>query len=184
MNVYDFDGTIYNGDSTIDYYLYVLKKKPVVIRFIPKQLFGILLYILRIIDKTKMKEYFYCFMRGIDHTKMVTGFWDLHEHKIYDWYLKAHKNDDIIISASPEFLLIPICNILGVKRLIASKVDPFTGKYNGKNCRGTEKVRRLYEELPKASINNFYSDSLSDQPLADIAKQAFIIDKGTVKKWN
>ena len=25
MNVYDFDGTIYNGDSTIDFYLYCIK---------------------------------------------------------------------------------------------------------------------------------------------------------------
>lgn len=28
MNVYDFDKTIYNGDSTIDFYLYSLRKKP------------------------------------------------------------------------------------------------------------------------------------------------------------
>lgn len=26
MNVYDFDKTIYDGDSTIDFYLYCVKK--------------------------------------------------------------------------------------------------------------------------------------------------------------
>ena len=32
MNVYDFDGTIYNGDSTIDFYIYALKSKPSIIK--------------------------------------------------------------------------------------------------------------------------------------------------------
>ena len=28
MNVYDFDGTIYDGDSTFDFYKYCMKKHP------------------------------------------------------------------------------------------------------------------------------------------------------------
>lgn len=44
MNVYDFDGTIYNGDSTIDFFLYALKRNPSVLRYLPKQVWGFVLY--------------------------------------------------------------------------------------------------------------------------------------------
>ena len=44
MNVYDFDGTIYDGDSTIDFFFYSLKKKPSLICYLPKQATGFLLY--------------------------------------------------------------------------------------------------------------------------------------------
>ena len=31
MNVYDFDDTIYAGDSTVDFFFYCLKKKPAIV---------------------------------------------------------------------------------------------------------------------------------------------------------
>ena len=35
MNVYDFDNTIYDGESTFDLFLFYLKKKPSLIRLMP-----------------------------------------------------------------------------------------------------------------------------------------------------
>ena len=43
MNVYDFDKTIYDGDSTIDFYLFSIKKDFTLIRYFPKQVFYIIL---------------------------------------------------------------------------------------------------------------------------------------------
>ena len=37
MNVYDFDGTIYDGDSTVDFFLHALKRNPSVLLHLPKQ---------------------------------------------------------------------------------------------------------------------------------------------------
>lgn len=37
MNVYDFDGTIYDGDSSVDFFLYALKRMPSLIRYAPRQ---------------------------------------------------------------------------------------------------------------------------------------------------
>ncbi|MDE6357601.1 MAG: haloacid dehalogenase-like hydrolase, partial [Eubacteriales bacterium] len=82
---------------------------------------------------------------------------------------------DIIISASPEFLLKPICEKLGIKYLIASKVDKKTGKYEGLNCYGAEKVIRLNKEMPNTEIREFYSDSFSDEPLAELADKSYIV---------
>lgn len=183
MNVYDFDGTIYNGDSTIDFFLYVLKHNPSVLRFFPKQAWGFVLYGTKRIDKTKLKEYFFSFLSVINTEELTESFWDQNQGRIFDWYLKQQKQDDIIISASPEFLLQPICDRLGIRCLIASEVDPQTGIFTGENCRGQEKVRRLDAGYNVTYIDSFYSDSHSDLPLAKIADKAFLVNKGVIKEW-
>ena len=183
MNVYDFDGTIYDGDSTVDFYLYSLKRNPALLRYLPKQAWGFLLYFCKRIGKTQLKEYFFSFLCGIEVQSTVESFWEQNQKKIYTWYLNQQKQDDIIISASPVFLLKPICNRIGIKHLIASEVDPKTGMFTGENCRGQEKVRRLTEEYNVTHIDCFYSDSRSDLPLAKIADAAFLVEKGVVKEW-
>ena len=183
MNVYDFDGTIYNGDSTVDFYLFALRSKPSLIRYLPKQLWGVVLYVLKRINKTRLKEYFFSFLPAIDAETMVEAFWNMNRNKIFDWYINQQKHDDIIISASPKFLLLPICNRLKIGCLIASEVDVKTGKFIGENCRGQEKVRRLQAEYNTVCIDSFYSDSLADLPLAKIAEKAFLVKKGLVTEW-
>ena len=184
MNVYDFDKTIYDGDSTVDFFLFVWKHQPSLIRYVPRQALGFLLYELKTINKTELKEYFFSFLSGIDAMKFADKFWEQNHRKIYRWYLEQQQPDDIIISASPEFLLTPICQRLEIRHLIASKVDVQSGRFSGKNCHGKEKVHRLAEEYHITHIDKFYSDSLSDLPLAQIAEQAFLIKKGKIIEWN
>lgn len=183
MNVYDFDGTIYNGDSTIDFFLYAMKRKPALVRCLPMQFWGLVLYGTKRIDKTRLKEYFFCFLSTINAEELTEAFWDQNQDKICDWYLAQQKQDDIIISASPKFLLRPICSRLGISQLIASEVDPQTGMFSGENCRGQEKVRRLDVEYNVTHIDSFYSNSHSDLPLAKIANKAFLVRKGVIKEW-
>ena len=183
MNVYDFDGTIYDGDSTVDFFLYAVKHNPSVLRYLPKQALGFALYSIKRLDKTKLKEYFFSFLSAINTEKMVESFWDQNQEKIFCWYLNQQNEDDIIISASPRFLLQPICSRLGIHYLIASEVDHETGMFSGENCRGQEKVQRLEDEYKVTHIDHFYSDSLSDLPLAKIADKAYLVDKGMIKRW-
>ena len=183
MNVYDFDGTIYNGDSTVDFFLYVLKCKPSVLLCLPRQAWGFVLYWAKRIDKTRLKEYFFCFLPAVNARELAESFWDQNQDKILNWYLNQRKQDDIIISASPEFLLQPICNRLKIRCLIASEVDPETGIFTGKNCRGQEKARRLEAEYNVTHIDSFYSDSPSDLPLAKMADKAYFVKKGLVSEW-
>ena len=105
--------------------------------------------------------------------KAVKKFWETHEKNLKKWYLEQKKADDLIISASPEFLLLPICDKLEIK-VIASRVDKFTGKTEGENCWGEEKVRR-FNEAGGGKIDEFYSDSYSDTPLALLADKAFLV---------
>lgn len=185
MNVYDFDKTIYDGDSTADFYIYSLKKHKKIILLFPSLALAFLkFYIFKRGTKTIFKEKMYKFLKYCNTDNDVADFWMKHQHKIKQFYIKNQKSDDIIISASPEFLLQPICQKLSVNHLIASKVDSKSGKYNGINCHGEEKVKRFYENFTNGKINEFYSDSYSDTPLAKIADKAFIVKKNKISEWN
>ena len=65
INVYDFDKTIYDGDSTIDFYLYCLNRNKTLIFMLPTQLYGMLLYILKVKEKEYFKEKFFSFIKKI-----------------------------------------------------------------------------------------------------------------------
>ena len=139
MNVYDFDDTIYHGDSTFDFYKFCLKKKPSVIFCFP--VITALRFVLGFEKKLVFKERFYRFLTCFsDVDTLVEDFWKTHIKNVKDWYKTQHKEDDVIISASPEFLLTPACRILGIRHLMASRVNKRTGKYTGENCWGEEKV--------------------------------------------
>ena len=127
----------------------------------------------------------YRFLKYVpDINNVLEEFWDKHEKNILDYYKAQKKEDDIIISASPEFLLEPICRRLGINQLIASRVDRFSGKYIGENCWGAEKVVRLKEKYNITRCEEFYSDSYSDSPLAQISDRAFIVRRNELSPWD
>ena len=195
MNVYDFDKTIYRNDSTRDFYLYCIKRYPGVLIYAPSAILAALKYCLKIYTKTEMKEVFYRFLNAVPNVDSeVKAFWKKHKSGIHQWYKNNRKDTDIIISASPEFLLKDFCESeLGVT-LLASRVDKLTGEYTGENCYGEEKVVRFYEYINKPYvssdtpldapvIDNFYSDSLSDTPLARLSTRAFLVNGENLTPW-
>ncbi len=184
MNVYDFDKTIYDGDSTADFYLFSLKRHKKIVTLAPS-LFGAVVrfYVFKKGSKTDFKQVMYRFLRFCDIDRDVSDFWEINQKKIKKYYLEQKKSDDVIISASPEFLLEPIADKLGISALMASRVDKHTGIYDGVNCHGKEKVRRFYEKFPDGRIDEFYSDSYSDSPLAEIADKAYLVKKEELTEW-
>lgn len=184
MNVYDFDDTIYNGDSTKKFYLYSIRRNPSCLFAIPKTIVYFGLYKLKICSKTKFKEEFYAFLKFIPNIDcFLEEFWETEIVNVMEWYLKQRDESDIIITASPEFLVKPACDKIGVKLMMGSRVDKSTGKTTGENCRGQEKVKRLNEIFPNCSVDNFYSDSYSDTPLAKYAKKSHLVRKKEIVPW-
>lgn len=185
MNVYDFDKTIYAGDSTLDFYFFSLKKNPMLIRFLPIQIIGFIKYMFGMYSKLQFKEKFYSFLKGIkDVDSMIELFWNANQDKIKDWYLKSKEESDVIISASPEFLLNNICRRIGIKHLIASEVNKNTGICEGENCYGEEKVLRFKKYFEKGEIKKFYSDSLSDAPISLMASERYIVSGNNILPWD
>lgn len=185
MNVYDFDGTIYDGDCTLDFWFWCFRKYPGIIKSLPKVCWCAFRFKAGFVSREYFKECFYSFLKYVpDIDSEIELFWDDAQIKIEDWYLKKRNASDIVISASPEFLISEICNRLGI-RYIASKVNKEDGLLLGNNCRGQEKVKRYVEIFQDISlIDEFYSDSESDLPMAELAKSAYLVRKGCVKKWN
>jgi len=182
MNTYDFDETIFNPDSSLSFVLYCLRRYPAAWKTLPKTAWTAMQYAAGRTDTKRLKEQIFSFLRYLDADEAVEAFWRKNGERIESWYLKQKRADDVIISASPEFLLAPICARLGV-RLIATRMDKRTGKIDGLNCHDSEKVRRFYEQYPGAHTECFYSDSLSDTPMAQIADRAFLVKKSEIKPW-
>lgn len=178
---YDFDETIYDGDSSVDFYKFCFKKKKSICKYWFKQAWYLGLYILGIKSKTEMKEAFFCFLKDFDNKEeLLDSFWNEHFSKIKKWYLDKEHSSDIIISASPEFLLKIPSEKLQVKDLIASIVNIEDGKFLEENCYGKEKVRRLKEKYPKVLVEEMYTDSTSDLPMIEISEKGFMVKKDII----
>ncbi len=185
INAYDFDKTIYDGDSSIDFYLYCLKKKPSIAIFIPIQIWGMVLYSLKIRKKEYMKEKFFSILNRIGKIdEYVTDFWKINDKKIKKWYLNQKQKTDVIISASPEFLLKPLEDILEIDKVIATKVNKKTGKFESKNCHDYEKIVRYKQIYGDKKIKAFYTDSVkADRAMLEYAEEGYIVKKNNVYKW-
>ena len=181
MNVYDFDGTIYDGDSTIDFYKYCIKKHPKIILLFPYQVSFFMAYKLRMVSKKKFKEEFYSFFKLLpDIDDLILRFWNDHICKINKWFFELNEQNDVIITASPEFLVEEAARRIGVRIVIGSKVDPYTGKTTGENCYGKEKIKRFKEIFGDIIPDRFYTDSFSDTPMICYAKKAYMVHGGQI----
>ncbi|HEU4966014.1 MAG TPA: HAD-IB family phosphatase [Candidatus Saccharimonadales bacterium] len=182
--VFDFDKTIYAGDSTVDFYFFCLSRNPSILRYVPLQCWHILRFKLGLETRTAMKSAFLIFLKDIVHIeKYVTDFWLQQESKIKPWYLEKAHGTHVIISASPQFLLKPVCDKLHAI-LIATNVDAKTGRIVGANCYGGEKVVRLRKEIKDARVIAAYSDSRSDSPLLALADSAYAVKGHTILPWD
>ena len=186
INGYDFDETIYDGDSSVNFYLFCLKKNKKVLKQLPTQIKGLIKYKTKKIEKTEFKEYVFSFLKHIDNVDLyVEELWKENYKKIKSWYFDQQEKTDVIISASPEFLLKPLEKQLKVK-IIGSKVDKKTGKFDGKNCHDYEKIVRYEKEMKKKNnIKKFYSDSIkADGPMLEYAEEAYLVKKNKITKLN
>jgi phosphoserine phosphatase len=107
----------------------------------------------------------------------------VYEKKISAWYLEQKRSDDLIISSSPSCIIAPIAQRLGVNH-VATEYDRELGVLVNNLMYAKEKARYIIDHgFPV--IDHFYSDSLSDTPLALCSEHAhLVIDKGTtVVDW-
>lgn len=184
VNVYDFDHTIYHGDASLDFIVYCLLRMPRLWKYTPHQALAAVRFISRSWSRKQFKEAVFSFLRDIpDIDTTVDAFWMKNKRKIKPWYVQQREATDIVISASPEFLLAPITKTLSARTLLATKMDKHTGKIAGENCRGEEKVRRLRAYDSTLQVGSFYSDSLSDMPLLKLAEHPFIVKGDTITSY-
>lgn len=180
IDLYDFDKTVYPADSTMAFWLFCLPRYPWIALWLPAQAVLLLLWGLHLLPTGRFKSAFLRFVTLIPTGTAVSRFWDRQEKKIYPWFQKeARARYTVVISASPDYLLREICGRLQVDKLICTKGDARTGKLLSANCKGEEKVRRLYAELSGFTVEAVYSDSIdSDAPMLALGAQKVHTVKG------
>lgn len=182
MNVYDFDGTIYDGESSVEFILEYMKHDIKILKYVPLLAKAIIKYQKGQITfddflnnyASKVTEFFS--ENNVDVMPLVEGFWDKHEKQIKPFYAHVHRDDDVIITASPEFMMRDICGRIGVKHLIATDFDIKTGEVK-KACFREGKIPCFKEAFPNGVIDDFYTDSMNDEFLFPLAKRVFMVKK-------
>lgn len=166
MNVYDFDGTILAGDTEEYFKKYIFKNYHISYKSKLEVNFYGLLFKLNLIDSDKLLKHFYVYLKELDNIdNIVKAFWDDHKKYIKEYYYKNHQEDDVVVSATPRFLLEYISKELKINTLIATEMDKNTGILKSKVCKGIEKVNRYNEIFHERKYDNYYFDSDTDIPL-------------------
>lgn len=172
MNGYDFDKTILHGNTVNRFWWYCAVRFPYLWLLLPLSVFAVLFWVLHIISYDsflRMMEVFEMFVPN--RKKQAAKFWDRNQKHIKQWYLAQKREDDVIVSASPDYLIGEICSRLGV-RFVATKTNK-CGLSAGKHCYGVEKVREFQKAFPDVVPDSYYSDSMSDTPMFRFARNGF-----------
>ena len=185
MNAYDFDKTIFYTDSTIDFGLWCMQRHPeLAITFMPRMMQSLAGYQMDLIPNHKLQRTLFSYLTMIDDFEVqIERYWDKNENKISAWYLAQKRPDDLIIRASPDCIIGPIAKRLGVN-YIATEYDREFGVFLNNLMYAKEKARYVIDHgFPV--IEKFYSDSLSDTPLALCAEKAYLVKNNgtTVVDW-
>ena len=185
MNVYDFDGTIFPSDCSIGFCIWCMNRHPKLwFTFAPKAIKNVILKKKGKLSEAAMQRKFFSYLTMIDDfDEQINRYWDKNEKRISAWYLAQKRSDDLIISASPTCIIEPIANRLGV-HFMATEYDREFGVYLNNMMYAKEKAKYIIDHgFPV--IDNFYSDSLADTPLALCAEKAHLVTKkaSTVVDW-
>lgn len=179
MNVYDFDNTLYDGESVVDFFLFLLNKKKHLAVFLPIVAYVAFLYKIRKLDIEQIyqlaNKFSFVVKKHKDEAEaFIREFWLCNIHKLKFDLIKYVKEDDVIITASPNLLIQPILPYLRAKNIIASDYQLEQGKLNF-ICIGKNKVIAFKKSFPDARINNFFTDSLNDMPLINLANNVYMV---------
>ena len=186
MNVFDFDNTLYRGESSVDLALFMIRGNRKIILWLPKIFWNLLRYKLCLIGRERIEELINSFMQSVlrnrEEVLGITGeFWESHSHKLNKALISRIKNEDVIVSAGPSFLLEAISDRLGTQNLICSEVD-FDRMCVARLNFGANKVRRFREVYGDTDIDSFYTDSYNDRALMEISDRVFIVKKGRIRR--
>ena len=181
MNVYDFDGTIFYSDCSIGFAFWCLKRHPKLwFTYFPSVIKSFFQYKKGKIPNYLMQRKMFSYLTMIDDFDVqIEKYWDKYEKRISEWYLAQKRPDDLIISASPSCIIGPIARRLGVN-YIATEYDLEYGVFVNNLMYAKEKAKYIIDHgFPV--IDNFYSDSLADTPIALCAEKAHMVTKKATK---
>jgi phosphatidylglycerophosphatase C len=183
---FDFDGTLTSRDS----FLAFLRWQAGVGRFVTR-LIGLTPSVVAYVfhrDRGRLKSRFArAFLGGLSQdeiTAQARRFAEVHARKLLrpdavrSWKRwQGHGARMVIVTASPEIIIAPFARGLGADILLGTRFEfdaagRFTGRLEGANCRGQEKVRRLREAFgDDVRLEAAYGDTGGDHEMLAIAEE-------------
>lgn len=183
LALFDFDGTIYDGDSMRDFARFLNKKRyyaALLLIAVPY-----LLSLLRLVSTEGVKRTFMrrCFGGKTVAELTASGrsfFEEYHTHLYASArsYIAARREEGIrcvVISASCREWLLPFCEALDVE-LICTELDygaddKATGNWCGENMKGKEKVAAIRKRINLSEYEEIHAfgNSRADRKLAAVA---------------
>lgn len=197
FSLFDFDRTIYRGFSSIDFWLFFIKKHWTAIFYFPNQIFFAILFLLKIISPENFKIKILVFLKKYTQAEialLVKEFWQHNYKKINPQIKQALDHDKkegliiVCISASYNFILEEVKNELPIAQIIATTYDFKTKNLVGYNCKGENKVKMFQEWVQKEyhildyHVQRAYTDSKADLPLLKLAQEKYWVKNGKVEK--
>lgn len=185
--LYDFDGTITTKDTLFEF-----------CRFIAGDLFIVKIFVLlpvllaqrlTLVSAQRAKEIFLAFfLKGLQQSEFDYQC-QLFANKILPGLIRPqalksiqdYKNTQsriVIVSASPQNWILPWASKFGVE-VIATRLvienGKITGKIQGRNCNGKEKVIRIRELIDLTSYREIiaFGDTKGDLPMLALATHKF-----------
>lgn len=187
LALFDFDGTITKRDSLIDFLIY-LNGWPSFVYGIVFLSPTLLLWKLGQIETQKAKEALYqYFFEGVYEDFLYEkgkNFLPKLEQIINDAAMQkinlhqAAGDKVVVVTASSEPWVFPWCQKNKLELIcskLASKDGYLTGKIEGKNCSGTEKVIRIKQQYDLSQYSKIvaYGNSNGDNAMLDLADEKF-----------
>ncbi len=185
---FDFDGTITTKDSLLEIIKFQ-KGEPAFYTGLFFQLPWLIAFKIKIIPndtaKQKMLTYFF---GGMSESAFQSASDQFAEKKIPALIrpdalveinrLRDQGFDIVVVTASAGNWVKPWTNSLGI-HLISTRLEvkqgKITGRIEGKNCHGEEKVIRIREEFNLSDYQDIYAygDSPGDRPMMGLATNSF-----------
>jgi HAD superfamily hydrolase (TIGR01490 family) len=184
LALFDFDGTITKRDSFLRFLLWSRPFRFGLVSLM--SLWPIVLYKLNRYPNQGLKERYlkalYQGFHAVEFQEICTrfctakmaalirrGFWP----RVAE--LRTGGYELVVVTATPRWIVEPWCQEHGLK-ILGSELELtpeglLTGKLQGKNCMGEEKVRRIKEnyDLGKFAEIMAFGDSVGDLPMLELA---------------
>ncbi len=190
LDVYDLDKTLINGDSNELWHAYMLELGLLDSKFIQEDKRLMDLYAKGELDMDEYLAFALSALKILDEQTIAKLMSEFLEKKIKPIVFKSanelieNSKHKLIISATPEFIVSPIGNMLGIDECIGMRLirknGIFDGTYEKPLSYKEGKVECLKKWLKEQRLNpktvRFYSDSINDLSLLEYADEAYCVN--------
>ena len=191
VTVFDFDGTLSARDCNVEFARYCMRRSARPWMFSPLML---VCGVAKFLNPGGMwwRENIRRFMTEDMVTRFARDFIKEHKQRRFQWAAQVVENERaagrkvVLVSAGPDYLVPHLVRDLNFDRVICSRMDkkrPWRYKFM---CWGRNKVYALDEwavankYIPR--VIRSYSDSKSDMPMMDIAREKIWVNPRTGKR--